>query len=214
MNDDWRVRVDLHDNGFAHRLGESLQAEELESDLRRSFADRVVISVDGDEMFLYAADRAQAEAAQQVVQRVAAEHGWGLDTELRRWHPIAEIWEDPDNPEPTTEAQQRTETQIRNAGERRESAEEGYPAMEVRVTCASRHDAVELSQRLDREGIANVHRWNWVLIGAGDEAAGDAIAARLREELPGADITVESNLRAVWDSRPGNPFAWLGGLAG
>jgi hypothetical protein len=214
MNDDWRVRVALHDDGFAHRLGQSLQAEELESDLRRSFADRVVISVDGAEMFLYAADRAQAEAAQQLVERIASEHGWTLETELRRWHPIAEIWEDPDNPEPTTPGQERTERQIRNAVERRESAEEGYPAIEVRVTCRSRHEAVELSERLEREGIANVHRWAWVLIGARDEEDGNAVAARLRDELPGAEITVESNLRAVWDSRPGNPFAWLGGLAG
>ena len=214
MNDDWRVRVDLHDDGFAHRLGESLQAEELESDLRRSFADRVVISVDGHEIFLYAADRAQAEAAQQVVERVADDHGWTLETELRRWHPVAEIWEDPDNPEPTTPGQERTEDQIRNAGERRESAEEGYPALEVRVTCASRHEAGALSERLDHEGIANVHRWNWVLIGASDEEDGHGIAERLRRELPDADIRVESNMRAVWDSRPPNPFAWLGGLAG
>ncbi|HLI59337.1 MAG TPA: hypothetical protein VKV21_06690 [Solirubrobacteraceae bacterium] len=214
MNDDWRVRVDLHDHGFAHRLGESLQAEELESDLRRSFADRIVISVDGDEMFLYAADRAQAETAQQLVRRIASEHGWTVETELRRWHPIAEIWEDPDNPEPTTPRQERTEREIRNAVERRESAEEGYPAIEVRVTCRSRREAGELSERLDREGIPNVHRWAWVLIGARDEEDGNAIAARLRDELPGAEIAVESNLRAVWDSRPGNPFAWLGGLAG
>jgi len=214
MKDDWRVRVDLHDDGFAHRLGESLQAEELESDLRHSFADRVVISVDGHEMFLYTADRAQAEAAQQVVTRIASEHGWKLDTELRHWHPIAEIWEDPDNPEPRTADEQRTEDEIRNAGERRDSAEDGYPAIEVRVTCGSRHEAVELSERLDHEGIANVHRWSWVLIGARDEDDGNAIAERLRGELPSAEVTVESNLRAVWDSRPGNPFAWLGGLAG
>ena len=214
MNDDWRVRIDLHDDGFAHRLGESLQAEELESDLRRSFADRVVISVDGSEMFLYAADRAQAEAAQQLVGRISAEHGWKLDTELRRWHPVAEIWEDPENPEPTTESQEHTEEQIRIAGERRDSAEEGYPEFEVRVTCDSRREAVTLSERLDGEGIANVHRWNWVLIGAGDEEDGQAIAERLRGELPGAEITVEANLRTVWKNQPGNPFAWLGGLAG
>jgi hypothetical protein len=214
MNDDWRVRIDLHDHGFAHRLGESLQAEELESDLRRSFADRVVISVDGSEMFLYAADRTQAEAAQQVVGRISAEHGWKLDTELRRWHSVAEIWEDPENPEPTTESQERTEEQIRIAGERRDSAEEGYPEFEVRVTCDSRHDAVALSERLDGEGIANVHRWSWVLVGASDEESGQAIAERLRGELPGAEITVETNLRTVWKNQPGNPVAWLGGLAG
>jgi hypothetical protein len=214
MNDDWRVRIDLHDHGFAHRLGESLEAEELEHDLRRSFADRVVISTDGPEVFLYAADRAQAEAAQRLVQRVASEHGWQLDAELRRWHPVAEIWEDPDNPEPSTSTQQRGEEQIRNAGERRDSAEQGYPDMEVRVSCESRHDAGELSDRLEGEGIANIHRWNWVLIGANDERDAEAIADRLRGELPGATIAVESNMRTIARNMPGNPFAWLGGLAG
>jgi hypothetical protein len=27
-------------------------------------------------------------------------------------------------------------------------------------------------------------------------------------------VTVERNLRAIYDARPGNPFAVLGGLAG
>ena len=214
MNDDWRVRVELHDHGFAHRLGEMLEAEELQHDLQRSFRDRVVVSVDGDEAFLYAADRAQAEAAQQLVERVAQEHGWTLETELRRWHPTAEIWEDPDNPEPVGAEQVHTEDEIRNAGERRESAAQGYPDMEVRVSCATRHDAAQLSHRLADDGIVNVHRWRWVLIGADDEDAAEALAGRLRRELPGAEVTVESNLNKVAEGMPGNPFAWLGGLAG
>ena len=214
MNDDWRVRVDLNDEGFAHRLGETLEAEELEHDLQRAFSDRVVVSTDGPEVFLYTADRAQAQAAARVVDRVASEHGWQVEPELRRWHPTAEIWEDPDNPEPADPEQTRAEDEIRNAGERRDSAEQGYPDMEVRVTCASRHEAAELSGRLEDEGIANIHRWSWVLIGAADEAGAEALAARLRDELPGAEIAVETNQRKLWDNMPGNPFAWLGGLAG
>jgi hypothetical protein len=214
MNDDWRVRVDLQDDGFARRLGQTLQAEGLESDLRRSYADRVVVSVDGVEVFLYAPDRSQAEAAQRLVERVASEHGWSLSAELRHWHPEAEIWEDPDNPEPVTDAQHTAEDEIRNAGERRDSADQGYPDCEVRVTCASRHEAGELSDRLQAEGIVNVHRWDWVLVGANDEDDAEAIAQRLRGELPGAQISVESNMRKVWNHLPGNPFAWLGGLAG
>ena len=59
-----------------------------------------------------------------------------------------------------------------------------------------------------------MHRWDWVLIGANDEDDAEAIAQRLRGELPGAQISVESNMRKVWNQLPGNPFAWLGGLAG
>ena len=214
MNDDWRVRVDLHDEGFAHRLGETLEAEELEHDLQRAFSDRVVVSIDGAEVFLYSADRAQAEAAGRVVDRVASEHGWHVESELRHWHPTAEVWEDPDSPEPAGPEQTHTEDEIRYAGERRDSAEQGYPDMEVRVSCASRSDAASLSQRLEDEGIVNIHRWSWVLIGANDEDDAQALASRLRDELPDTEITVEANRRKVWDSMPGNPFAWLGGLAG
>ena len=214
MNDDWRLRVDLHDHGFAHRLGETLQAEELEHDLARSYGDRVVVSVDGPEVFLYSADRSQAEAAQRLVARIADEHHWEIESELRHWHTTAELWEDPDVPLPADATQTAAEDASRNAGERRESAEQGYPEMEVRIECASRHQAGELSDRLSREQIVNIHRWNWVMIGAADEQSATALAQRLRGELPGATITVDTNPRAIWDNLPGNPFAILGGLAG
>jgi hypothetical protein len=214
MNDDWRVSVQLNDEGFAHRLGETLEASELEHDLRATYADRVVVSVDGGDVFLYAADREQARGAQQLVEQVGEKHGWQLTTELRHWHPEAEIWEDPDAPEPVTAAQHATEDQIRNAREGRASAEQGYPDWEVRVTCASRHEAGELSERLEEEGIANVHRWDWVLVGANDEDDAQAIAQRLRGELPHAQISVELNMRTTWRNAPGNPFSLLGGLAG
>ena len=173
-----------------------------------------MISVDGHEMFLYAADRAQAEAAQQVVERIASEHGWQLDTELRRWHPVAEIWEDPDNPEPRNADEQRTEEEIRNAGERRDSAEDGYPAIEVRVTCGSRHEAVELSERLDHEGIANVHRWSWVLIGARDEETATRSPSVCVASCPVPRSRWSPTCVPSGTAGRGNPFAWLGGLAG
>ena len=54
-----------------------------------------------------------------------------------------------------------------------------------------------------------------MLIGATDEDSAQTLADRLRGEIPaGAKITVEPNVRAMWDERPGNPFAVLGGLAG
>lgn len=215
MNDDWRLRIDLHDEGFAHRLAESLQASELEHDLQRSFRDRVIVSVDGSEVFLYAADRDQAQAAEAVVRRIATEQGWSVDSELTHWHPTAERWEDPDAPLPADEAAAAAERAQRAAAEREESAAQGYPEFEVRVRCASRHEAGELSERLEREGIANVHRWSYVLVGAADEPGAQALAQRLRGELPAsAQIAVETNPRAIWDNLPSNPFAVLGGLAG
>jgi hypothetical protein len=215
MNDDWRLRIDLHEHAFAHQLSEMLGAVEIEHELERSFRDRVVVSVDGSEVFCYAGTRAQAEAAGQLIRQLIAQHEWDADIELAHWHPVAEQWEPPDEPEPDSEAAAGRERAERIATERAESAEQGYPEFEVRIQCGSRAQAGELSDRLEQEGIPNVHRWSYVLIGATDEESAQRLADRLRNEVPaGTQIIVELNLRTVWEERPGNPFAVLGGLAG
>lgn len=208
MNDDWRVRVQLREHGLAHELGELLAASELEHDLERSFEHRVIVSVDGPELFAYAGDRAQAQRAEALIRRLATEHGWESDVQLTRWNAAAEAWEDPDAPiaDPAAE---------RIADERAESAEQGYPEFEVRLTFAHRSDAAALAHRLAEEGIPHLHRWSVVLVGAADEASAQTLATRLRAEAPAAGtVTVERNERAVYDSLPRSPFTVLGGLGG
>jgi hypothetical protein len=215
MSDDWRLRVDLHEDGIAHRLSELLQAEELEHDLERSFEERVVVSVDGAELFCYTGTRDQADRARQVIRQLADQHGWTIDLELTHWHPTAEQWEDPDAPLPSTPAQTSEELQERAEVEREESAEQGYPEFEVRVQCTSRGEAAKVSRKLEAEGIPNVHRWSYVLIGADDEATAAELAKRLQGEVPAdAQVTAELNQRVAYDHRRVSPFAFLGGLAG
>jgi hypothetical protein len=215
MNDDWRLRIDLHEHAFAHQLSEMLDAVEIEHQLERSFHDRVVVSVDDAEVFCYAGTRAQAEAAEQLIRQLVARHGWQADIELTHWHPVAEQWEPADEPLPDSEADTARERAERIAAERAESAQQGYPEFEVRIRCGSRAQAGELSDRLEHDGIPNVHRWSYVLVGATDEQSAQQLEQRLRGEVPpGVQITVELNRRAVWEDRPGNPFAVLGGLAG
>jgi len=215
MNDDWRLRIDLHEHSFAHQLSEALDAVEIEHQLERSFHDRVVVSVDGSEVFCYAGTRAQAEAAAQLIRQLIADHGWEADIELAHWHPVAEQWAPPDEPLPDSETDAARERAERIAAERAESAEQGYPEFEVRIQCGSRAQAGELSDKFEQEGIPNVHRWSYVLVGATDEQSAQQLAERLRNEVPaGTEITVELNQLAIWENRPGNPFAVLGGLAG
>ena len=213
MSDDWRLHIDLHDEGFAHRLGESLQAEELEHDLERSFADKVVVSVDGNDVFCYAGTREQAEAAGRLIEKLIADQQWKADVELTHWHPTAERWEPADEPEPTGPQDEADERAERVADERAESAKKGYPEYEVRVQCGSRHDARHLVKRLEAESIPAMHRWSVVLIGANDSETAERLAERLRGELPGLEIAVELNGRDVYaDVQGANPFAVLGGL--
>ena len=215
MNDDWRLRIELDDEGLSHRLGERLEAGEIEHDLERAFHERVVVSINGPELFCYTGSREQAERAAELIRKIADGDNWAIDVQLSHWHPVAEEWQDPDAPEPTTAAASETEREERVADEREDSTDQGYPEMEVRVETGSRHEARELSHRLEGEGIPNIHRHNFVLIGATDEDSAQAIADRLRGELPeGTPIGVEENRRAVYDRRVWSPFSVLGGLGG
>jgi hypothetical protein len=174
----------------------------------------VIVSRDGPRVYLYAGSRQQVERARGLILGLADEHGWTVGTELRRWHPIAEEWEDPDRPPPASADEKRAEREELMRSEDRETADRGYPEYEVRVDLGSRHEAVELAKRLRDEGLPNCHRWRFVLVGAADEDAANALAERIRAEAPSdGKVAVEGVWRAAWDERPPNPFAFMGGLA-
>src|ERR1700761_1507662 len=102
MNDDWRVRIDVEKDGLAHQLTEQLDADELEHDLEHSFHDRVVVSTDGPLVFCYTGSREQAQAAADLVARIAQSHELTVDVQIARWHPVSEEWESADEPEPAS----------------------------------------------------------------------------------------------------------------
>jgi hypothetical protein len=210
MSDDWRLRIDLHDQEHGGALSDRLTASRLEHDLETSFQDRVTVSRDGSEVFCYTGTREQAEKAEQLIRSLADEHGWELDTELTHWHPTEEEWEDPDKA-PDGAAEHRALI----AKERQEAEQRGYPEFEVRVEFPSHRDAVRFAEKLGEEGNPSVRRWRYLMIGAVDEDSANALAERVRREAPaGAVVSVEGTLQAVAAEQPSNPFAVFGGLAG
>ena len=160
-------------------------------------------------MFLYAGTRQQAEKASDVVKAEARRHEWTVDIDFRRWHPIAEEWEDPDKPLPADNDTRYAERKVLMAHEREDAKEKGYPEFEVRVDLPSRHDAVHLSRQLDALGILAVHRWKYLLVGATDEDSAKALAQQIRDEAPpGSRVNVEGTWAAAYAERP-SPFAVL-----
>jgi hypothetical protein len=211
MSDDWRLRVGLHEGGRAHKLTERLEATELEHDLEASFHDRIAVSRDGEELFCYAGSREQAERAETLIRSLAAEHGWHLDSELKRWHESAEEWEDPDAPTAPDDVEHAELIDK----ERREAQARGYPEFEVRVQFDSHREASEFAEKLRQEGVASVQRWKYLMIGAPDQDSADVLAERIRNQAPpGSTVLAEGTQKAAYDERPASPFAFLGGLAG
>jgi hypothetical protein len=216
MSDDWRLQAGLFDDGAARELTERLAAERLGEGLETAFGDQLIVSGDGPNVFCYADERAQAELAADAIRTIAAERGWDVELELKRWHPTAEEWKDADVPLPTTDAERAAEHAQRVAKEREESAARGYAEYEVRVECSSHRDTVELAERLHDEGLPVVRRWRYLLVGASDEDAANTLAERLRAEAPpGSTVVAEVSRRAAWDDDPARgSFAVFGGLGG
>jgi hypothetical protein len=214
MGDDWRLRIDLHESGIAHSLTERLEASKLEHQLESSFQDRVAVSVDGSEVFCYTGTREQADRAEQLIRSLASEHGWHLTTELKHWHPVAEEWEDPDAPLPTSDAEITAEHEELIEQEREDAESQGYPDFEVRVRCSSPVDAEKLEAMLKAEGLTAVRRSNYLFLGTADEDSANTVADRIRREAPGTTVVVEASSEAVYEDRPPNPFGFFGGMAG
>jgi hypothetical protein len=215
MNDDWRVQVTCPTAAIAANLSELLREGDFQHELQGAAGERVIVSLDGNLLFLYAGDRAQAEKAIAAVTSLVSASDQSVQTQLRRWHPVAEEWVDADQPLPELGSGALAEHAEMIAQERAEQSQLDYAEWEVRVSTESHRDAVELSDALRRQGIANMRRWRYLVVGAGDEDAANALAERVRGIAPAdARVAVEASAPAVEAEMPGNPFAVFGGLGG
>ena len=192
-NDDWRIRIEVeeeeHATGLLDRLRGDLDAEarELANELE---SRRLVVSRDGATVFVYAATRAEAESAHAVVEAQLRAHGIEAQTSrVEHWLDEEDRWDD----EPPGETWEE------------EELERGYAPWEVRVECASREEANELSDRLESEGYKPERRFNYLIVGTATREDADALAARLHGE-------VEAGGQVVLEAEPRNPFAIFGGL--
>jgi hypothetical protein len=215
VSDDWRLTVELAEEGNAPGLVNSLQELELEDAHRARVGDRVVVSQDEGNVFLYADTEERARQVNALVQERLAELGFEADVALTRWHPVEQRWEDASVPLPESEDEWQAEHERLQADEAAESAATGHAPWEVRAVLPTHEDTVALAERLEGEGIPVVRRSSFLLVGAVNEDEARALAERLRSETPaGSRIEVEPGGQMAWEVAPQNPFAIFGGLGG
>lgn len=205
--DEYRVKVELT---RPQRLLAVLHEAQVEHSEREALG-RVVATHEGCHVFLYADSREGADTISDAVQRLMDEHGIDGRLTLWRWHPLEERWEDASAPLPSSEAQIQRERQHRIEDEDLASAASPYAEWEVRVSLPSHHDAHALAQRLESEGIPCRRFWRHLLLGAPDEDAAAALAARVRSEGPdGTEASVEAVGQPIWEAM--HPYAVFGGF--
>ena len=196
MRDDWRIRIELPEEGHAEtvlrRLGLDLGSDEARRLARELEGHRLPVSRDENELFVYAASPAEAEQALRIVEAELAEEGIEARvSQVERWLHDEERW----SGEPPQETWEE------------EELERGYAPWEVRVELESREQADRLADELEREGISVIRRAGYVLAGAASEEEARALARRLHGHAePGGEL--------VWEVVPRNPFAVFGGMGG
>jgi hypothetical protein len=183
-DDDWRVTVTLDDANNVQQAVQSVREHEVEQDVRSRLGDRVAVSADGPSVFLYAATEDAAREADRVVREVLAKLQLTAGFALDRWHPIEQEWEDASSPMPQTEQQRQAEHQRRIADETQDSLATGEAEWDVRVEMPSRHEAVELAERLQAEGRSVIRRWRYLVVGANNEDQASDFAKAIEQEVP------------------------------
>jgi hypothetical protein len=139
-HDDWRIHIELEpesDRGeFLERLSGGLgdEAEELAKALT---GDRLAVSGEGNELFVYASRKTQAEHALEVIGAELRRHDLvATVSRIEQWLEKEERWDD----EPKEETWEE------------EEIEQGWAPWEVRVGCGSHREAIALAERLESEG--------------------------------------------------------------
>jgi hypothetical protein len=191
--DDYRIRVEVgeHAQTFLERLGLELggDAGELARELEQR---KLAVSHDGDDVFVYAGTRAEADRARSVIQAVLD------DLEIAAHTSDVEHWLD---------GEDRWDNEPQDETWEEEELEHGHAPWEVRVSARSREEAKALEEQLESEGYSVSRLFDRLVIGAASKEDADALAQRVHGE-------VEPGGAAIWETVPGNPFAVFGGLGG
>jgi hypothetical protein len=194
MSDDWRIRIELPEEGHAEsllgRLGLDLGSDEAKHLAKELEGRRLAVSQDDNELFVYASSAAEAERARKIVEAELADEGIEARTSaVERWLPDEERW--------TGEPPQETWEE--------EEVDRGYAPWEVRVERETHAEADELADELESEGYDVVRRWRYLIVGTASEEEARQLAERVHGEVePGGEV--------VWEVTPQNPFAVFGGL--
>ena len=83
LNDEWRVRATLETDRRADEIARRLRGGELRHELATGAGERVVVTVDHHDVFLYASTRSQAQAASDAIWELAKDDEKPVELELR-----------------------------------------------------------------------------------------------------------------------------------
>ena len=97
-DDEFRVEVDLHES-LHGRLSERLRSLDLDDEVAERLGDRVIVTRDGEKIYIYTGTADAAREGERVVEQVIAEERLeGASIRRRRWNQAQLFWQDADEP--------------------------------------------------------------------------------------------------------------------
>lgn len=96
-DDEFRVEVDLHDG--LHGLADRLRTLDLDDEVQERLGGRVIVTRDGEKIYVYTRTAEAAELAERVVRQVLAEDDIeDVGIRRRQWNAEQRFWQDADEP--------------------------------------------------------------------------------------------------------------------
>lgn len=191
--DEWRVEVSLDRDEHADTLSGALHDLRLDDEARKLLGGSVIVTRDGQFIFVYAWHEQSAREAERVVKHIMEDEQLVGQVRLMRWHPIAEEWKDADQELPEDEAALAEEMR-ENEEEGRKEASYGEYAWEVVIAVPRIRDTHDLAAKLRDEGLPVKRRFTHLLVGATTEESAIELGKRLEGEVPeGSQVGVRGN---------------------
>ena len=96
-SDEYRVEVDIHASVHG-KLSERLRTLDLDDEVAERLGDRVIVTRDGEHLYVYTQTPEAAAEAERVVGDVLGDEGIEAEIRRRRWNPEERFWQDANEP--------------------------------------------------------------------------------------------------------------------
>ncbi len=96
-SDEFRLEVDIHESVHG-KLSERLRSLDLDDEVQERLGDRVIVTRDGEHLYVYTQSADAAAEAERMVTQVLADEGIEADLRRRRWNGEERFWQDADEP--------------------------------------------------------------------------------------------------------------------
>ena len=182
--DEWRVEVELEDEGHHEGLGKRISDMRLDDEAEKLLGGSVIVTRDGPHLFLYAWHEQGAREAERVIRDLIQQDGLSAEVELKRWHPGADEWRPADEPVPTEGPALDAEVEAHEERARKEQERTGHYDWEAILELPSLKEAHAFEHELEGKGLPVRRRFKYLLVGSPSEEEARALATELDDLAP------------------------------